>query len=259
MTGRVKDIDPCSLLLIAAPESGKTSVVLERPCKQVEAFTDITGRGLHKILEKNGAEITHLIFNDLVAAMSHKQSVNRYLVSQINALTEEGITKIATPAGVEAFTWGKKGVIASITLDLVKDARYWWNKVGFTSRMLPFCYFYPDELIIKIKDHIDNGTQPRVNYQPHAKKELAKQELKSPPAPITVEYPATIVKDVRWIADVRSRILKEQGMRRLKQYHSLVQGHAALRAKGKGKVEEEDLDFLKKIDRYVSYTEASPL
>lgn len=246
LTGRVQNVDPMSLLLIAAPESGKTSVVLERPCKVVEPFTDITGRGIHQVLAQN-MNITHIVINDMVAVLSHRQSVNKYTISQLNAITEEGITKLALPSGVQSFNGNKKmGVIASLTLDLVKDSRNWWNKVGFASRMLPFCYYYPTDIIVKIKASIDE------KHLMKTKKKKAK-EFTVPEKQIGVDYPKKILADVRWIADNRSNILCEQGMRRLNQYHSLVQAHAIWRQKTKVCVTTDDLEFLKAVDRYVTY------
>lgn len=246
LTGRVQGCDPMSLLLIAAPESGKTSVVLERPCKMVEPFTDITGRGIHQVLAQN-SNITHIVINDMVAVLSHRQSVNKYTISQLNAITEEGITKLALPSGVQSFNGTKKmGVIASLTLDLVKDSRNWWNKVGFASRMLPFCYYYPTDIIVKIKAAID---EKHLNKT----KKIKPKEFRVPEHPINVAYTARLLADVRWIADNRSNILCEQGMRRLNQYHCLVQSHAIWRQKAKCVVTTDDVDFLKLIDRYVSY------
>lgn len=260
LTGCIRDCDPCSLLLIAAPESGKTSVVLERPCRAIEAFADITGRGIHMVLAEKGKDITHIVINDLVAVLSHRQSVNRYTISQLNALTEEGLEKISTPAGIQIFKGGRKGVIASLTLEMAKDARHWWHKTGFASRMLPFCYYYPDDLIIKIKELIDDtrGRTIRLNGD-DAHKKLSPKEFKTPIQPITVKYPDLVLKDIRHIADIRSLVMKEQGMRRLKQYHALAQAHAMLRCRTNPVVSELDVDFMKKIDLYVSYTEAHSL
>lgn len=247
LTGRITDVDPVSLLLIAAPESGKTSIVLERPCNAIEAFADVTGRGLHQIIKDKGKEITHVVINDLVAVLSHRQSVNKYTISQLNAYTEEGITALATPMGVERYNGNARGgVIASLTLELAKDARCWWNKVGFTSRMLPFCYRYPDDLNIRIKDGIDlarGRKQKKSTLKPFTIPTKAK----------SIQYQEKFVKDVRRCADSRSAIMKEDGKRRLKQYHALVQAHALWRSTVRPSVGEPEIDFLYSIDRFVSY------
>lgn len=252
LTGRVRDCDPCSLLLVAAPESGKTSVVLERPCKAIEAFTDLTGRGIHMILAEK-RDITHIVINDLVAVLSHKQSVNRYTISQLNALTEEGINKIATPNGLQQFEGGRRGIIASLTLEMVKDARYWWNKIGFTSRMLPFCYYYPEDLIIKIKDAIDeSGGRKNGNN-------ISDKEFRIPNSSVHVKYTPTMIKETRYISDIRTAIMREQGMRRLKQYHSLAMAHALRRTRASPVVIDDDIEFIKQIDLYTSYQEPKAL
>lgn len=250
LTGKIASIEPVSLLLIAAPESGKTSVILSKNCKAVQAFTDVTGRGLHEIC-KNNPDLTHIVINDMVALLSHKESVNRYTLSQLNAITEEGITSIATPRGIETFPAGRRGVITSLTLDLTKDSRRWWNKVGFTSRMLPFCYVYSPDLIIRIKEDIDlhagkNGATPI------PKNGIVKNFL-VPVRKLTVEYPSEIKNRIRVIADVRSVHLKEQGMRRLKQYHAMALAHAVWRNKRRSTVTDKEVDFMKKLDLYVSY------
>jgi len=258
LTGRVSSVEPVSLLLIAAPESGKTSVVLEKRCKAVEAFSDVTGKGLHQIL-KNNKELTHIVINDLVAVLSHKQSVNRYTMSQLNAITEEGISNLASPAGIETLPIGKRGIITSLTLELIKDERHWWSKIGFTSRMLPFCYFYPAGLNIKIKNAIDENAIRGKSLGPPALNGHKKPNFPVPNRDIKVEYPEKIAARVRRLADVRSVLLEEQGMRRLKQYHGIIQAHALTRKKRPPIVTEEDYEFLSTIDYYVNYTKPAPL
>lgn len=246
MTGKVKGVNPISLLLIAAPESGKTSIVLSKDCTNVHAFSDITGRGIHLAIKDN-KEITHFVINDMVAVLSHRQSVNKYTISVLNAMTEEGISDIASPAGIEKFPDEKRGVITSLTTDLVSDSRNWWNKIGFASRMLPFCYSYPEALIVKIKDAIDHNNI--VTKKGDAKKE----NFPTPKESIKVIYDEKLAKEVRRTADIRCMILEEQGMRRLKQYHALVQAHALLRHRIKPEVLELDIEWLQDIDMYVTY------
>jgi len=256
LTGKVKDISPVSLLLIAAPESGKTSIVLEKQCEAIKAYADVTGRGLHSILKYN-QHLTHIVINDLVATLSHRQSVNRYTISQLNSITEEGITAIATPAGEEEFDCGKKGVIASLTLELAQDARRWWNKVGFSSRMLPFCYVYSADLLIKIKASIDD-TRGKAKQNGNGSA-AAIGEFKIPKDSIGVSYAEGLSKHVRKVADTRAAILEEQGMRRLKQYHALIQAHALWRTRTKPAVNDSDLDFIYKLDPFVSYDKPQTL
>lgn len=251
LSGKVKGADPCSLLLIAAPESGKTSIVLEKHCKAVQAFADITGRGIHAVLTQN-RDCTHIVINDMVAVLSHRQTVNRYTISVLNALTEEGIEKIGNPAGIQTFDFGRKGVIASITSEMSRDARYWWNKIGFTSRMLPFHYSYPQELIIKIKDAIvaNHGLTFRNDK---------KEEFKTPNNHCNVSISPEHEQTVRYIAEIRSMQMQEQGMRRLKQYLVLTQSHALWRSKTHAKVADEDIEFLKQVDLFVSYETSKAL
>ena len=251
LTGKVKSLEPVSLLLIAAPESGKTSVVLQKNCKSIQAFTDVTGKGLHEILKAN-RDLTHIVLNDMVATLSHKQSVNKYIIAQLSAMTEEGITAVASPRGVELFDVGKRGIIASLTLDLVRDSRHWWNRIGFTSRMLPFCYNYTRKMIIEIKDSIDLA---QTNGH-------AKEKAKNFPVPLreaNVEYSEAMNAEIRRIADLRSATLGEQGMRRLKQYHAMVQAHALWRTRKSPEVNSKDVEFVKRMDLYVSYDDPQPL
>lgn len=249
LTGKVQGVSPVSLLLIAAPESGKTSVVLEKPCDAIKAYADVTGRGLHAILKLN-PHLTHIVINDLVATLSHRQTVNRYTISQLNSMTEEGITAIATPMGEEEYEAGKKGVIASLTLELAKDSRRWWNKVGFSSRMLPFCYIYSRDLILAIKAAIDDS---KGRSKPAKRKVQRSDTFTIPRDPVKVIYNDAEAKQIRRLADTRSQILEEQGMRRLKQYHAIAQAHALWRKRSKPQVGERDIQFIERLDRFVSY------
>ena len=70
LTGRLKEHEPVSLLLVASPESGKTSVVLEKECSGVIALTDVTGRGLQDLC-KMKQEVSHMVINDLVSVSEH--------------------------------------------------------------------------------------------------------------------------------------------------------------------------------------------
>ena len=252
MTGRVKGIPPLSTLIIGKPESGKTSIVTEKQCPTIECFSDVTGRGILEIVRDN-PQLTHVILNDLVAIMSHKQNVNRYTLAIINALTEEGLQGFATPGGIERIPEGKRGVIACLTFDLASEGRSWWNKTGFSSRLLPFAFAHSSSLSLKIKAYIDNGS--------HTPKKKA--HLRIPAKPIVVPIPPKFVAEIRKISDAKaqefSAVTHEEGYRRLRQFRSLACGHALRRTFKSPSVGEKEIEFLERVLPYISYTKLNPL
>lgn len=248
-TGRLIDPHPpVSALLISHPEGGKTSIATAKNSKAVIVVTDVTGRGIVEICKLN-PEISHIIINDMVAIMAHRQTVNRGTQAMLNALTEEGIQSLATPGGVEVISNGRRGIIACMTMDIAKDGRSWWNKIGFASRMIPFAYSHSAKLTLTIKQIIDAG-----NEKKKTKTTPKKEILVLPATCVRVEYDAKFSRQVREISDQKSKELKDPtGYRRLKQFHSLTCGHALRRSRKSPKVGKEDIEFLHRIFPYISY------
>lgn len=245
LTGRLRKHSPKSLLLISEPEQGKTRIFFETPCQSVIMLTDVTGRAIQELCRQQ-ADKTHFIINDLVAVLSHKQTVNKYTLSMINAITEEGIAAVAFPGQTETFKNGKRGIVAALTTTMTKDGRAWWNKIGLTTRMIPFCYAHSDELIVKIKTAIDGDSS-----------EIGGKEFKIPQLPLNVEMPSKITNAVRSLADRKAKELGEVGYRRLDQFRALCRAHALRRGQWKSCVATmEDVDFLKRIFPYMNYTKA---
>jgi len=252
LTGRVKNADPVSLLIVAEPEHGKTSVVLERPCASVFILSDVTGKGIQQLCQMM-PEVTHFIINDMIAPSAKKNSVKQFTISMLCAMTEEGIRATAYPSSVEQFgDKGRRAIIACMPRTLVTDGRGWWNKSGFSSRMLPFAFTHSKDLTIRIKDCI-NG-----EYFESAWKSTGK-EFKVPKMPINVELPKKMRDKIRRMSDLRSTILGEKGYRRLKQYRVIAAAHAIRRGWKSPVVTESDLDFLARMDEFVSYKECKPL
>jgi hypothetical protein len=246
LTGRLKGHSPVSLLLIASPESGKTSVVLEKDCVGVVAVTDVTGRGLQELC-KNKSEISHIVINDLVAVSAHKSSVSKYTMSMINAMTEEGIVATAFPGQFEAYKDGKRGIIASIPTTMAKDGRGWWNKIGLSSRMLPLAFKHSDDLNVRIKGIISGSKKP-------AKTIAVTPVFQIPAVPIYVPISQGHANQIQRIAETVSMKFKEEGYRRLKQFRALACAHALLRSWRNPVVTERDIEFLKKLQPFISYT-----
>lgn len=245
MTGRLQGHDPVSILLIASPESGKTSVVLEKECAGILALTDVTGRGLQELC-KMRPEITHLVINDLVAVTAHKSSVSKYTIAMLNAMTEEGIMATAFPGNLEKFANGRRGIIASVPTTMARDKRNWWNKVGLSSRMIPFAFRHSDDLNIRIKALITSDRE----REEHKKNKV----FPIPNGHIKVNIPSNYARTIQALAENVSQRMDEEGYRRLKQFRALACGHALLRAWRTPSVVEKDVEFLEKITPYISYT-----
>lgn len=248
LTGRVKDGHPVSIFLIAPPESGKTSVVCENEVKSVIAFTDITGRALIEAC-RHHPEVSHIVMNDLTIVTGHSKTVSKYLFSIISAMTEEGIKAVAFPGMVETFQHGRRGVICCTTDTLASDRRAWWNRIGLASRVLPICYTYGDDLLIRIKNFVENGGKPDAHAIP----------LRVPEIPINVKCSTAISRQIRLLSDSKAGHLKEMGIRRLKQYLCLAKGHALRRSWRKAEVTRKDVEFLESIQGFISYTEPKAL
>lgn len=244
-TGRVANSEngPLSVLLIAHPESGKTSIV-SRDCKSALAFDDITSKGIAALLTRN-PEVTHLILLDMVAIMSHKETTNKLTMSTLNSMTEEGMSRTADPSGMQEYKFGKRGIVGCLTIDLANDGRNWWNKTGFATRMLPICYAHSPELQIKIKDAITKGAYATVRPKGN--------ELVLPEKSINVVIPFECAQQIRKLSDLKAVDFGEYGYRRLKQFKSLAQGHALLRNPKKPVVGRPEIEFLWKVIPFVSF------
>lgn len=253
LSGRLKDEAPVSTVIIATPECGKTSVVLDKPCKAALPLTDATGRGLMALCQQN-KDVTHFILNDLVAIMSHKQTVNQYTLSVINAMTEEGIQTVAFPGLIERYDAGKRGLIACTTTELFKDKRHWWWKIGLASRLLPFSFDHPVSLQVKIKALIQD------EHRNGSGTEIKTKELLVPEAKIFVPIPERLKPEILKISEsIAKRLEDPKGYRRLHQFQALVKSHALRRTWKSAQVANEDIEFLHRIDPFISYTETHSL
>ena len=249
LTGRVDGCRPVSTFLIAAPEQGKTSIAIDRQCKSCIALTDVTGMGIQNLC-KMQPEISHFILNDLTAAASHRANVSKFTIQMLNAMTEEGIMAVSYPGHMESFEHGIRGVIACLTVEQARDHRAWWHRSGFASRILPFCYSYPEKLVLSIKAAID-----------HDSSFLSKKsdEFKVPDKPLHVAISENQTLAVRQLSDSLARRVEEIGLRKLKQYRALVKAHAIRRTWKKPEVKTEDIQFLQRIDGYISWKDPRPL
>lgn len=261
LTGKIANEQsaPVSLLLIAPPEHGKTSVLMSEKCEPMLLLNDLTGTGVREIAAQMD-RVTHIALLDLLMATAHKSKANQFLMANIAAICEEGFIGEATPDGLKQMKEPvKKAFICCMTGVMVKDGRHYWNKVGITSRMMPFNYLFSTEQTNKIREAINhsfngNGAMPKQDLIINLK------GFKTPAAPIRVKYSKKWIAEIDIIAYAKSLELGDpKGFRRVKQFHALACAHAILRTWKKPEVTERDVQFVRRIQKYISYTKGCEL
>lgn len=154
ITPYIKDENPISLMIVAKPESGKTSAIKSyRQNKGIVYMTDCTAYGLTRdFLPKIvSGEVKTIMIADLLTPLSKQTKTRQSFIAFLNNLIEEGIAKITTYSTV----WDKEAkanVITAVTDEAIKDGRHEWAKLGFLSRFVMFSYSYSLSTIVEILD-----------------------------------------------------------------------------------------------------------
>jgi hypothetical protein len=248
-TGFLKSDSPQSAMLIATPESGKTSIVEDKSCRSVAVVSDMIGSGiLDELAQKS--YLRHIVINDMVAVMAHKEVTNQRTFAIMSALTEEGLGRVMMPGGL-AMDFGRRkvGFICCIPFELASDNRRWWNRSGFSSRFIPFNYEYSEALQLDIKrTMIVSGAYETKNgahrpVVPTKRFDVAIDEKRS--------------KEIQAFADAVAERMAEKGIRRGKQLRALLRGHALTQKRLA--VEVEDMAFLKRLVPHLNYTVSTEL
>ena len=192
-------------------------------------------------------ELRFLVINDLMAIGGKKHNVVQGTISMLAAMTEEGIKATAYPSAVQSFENGKRGVIVCMTPQMASDNRHWWNRSGFSSRLLPFCFSHSSALTLKINTAIRKG-----GHDAHWSRAVDKNFKL--PVPLRVDISNSFAVHVEKLAGIRAAALGEEGYRRHHQYRGLARAHAIWRSWKNRNVSKADVEFLEWVDGFVSYT-----
>lgn len=155
LTSYLKDEQPTSLIIIAKPESGKTTTIKQyRHNKGIVYVTDCTAYGITRdILPKFvSGEAKTLMIADLLTPLSKATKTRESFIAFLNNLVEEGVAKITTYATI----WDKEvkaNLITAVTDEAIRDGRHDWAKMGFLSRFIMFSYSYSFSTVTKILEH----------------------------------------------------------------------------------------------------------
>lgn len=154
-TGFMAGERPVSMILIAPPGAGKSSM-LESFDSDYSPFTsDATAREVSKILrEKKNA--THLIIGDLMSVMRHKKGTTDLTINLLSQLSGDTLS-------VDSFTGDKAGkrmgIITAIPPEDLKGVkiRKALEAGGFMSRFLIANYAYTNDTVGQIHKYIREG------------------------------------------------------------------------------------------------------
>ena len=245
---RIKGYKRASLLFLAAPESGKTTITKAADAHHVERIAVITGRSVLKSVNGDN-HVEFLLFNDLSSIRAMSAPAVNLLITILNQLTQDEHGSVSFAGKDVEHIERAVGIIGCIPFKTFIDHRSKWQELGFVSRMIPFAYSYDAELVAEIKDAIDGGS--------HVSKARSTSKLPKADKTVSISMSDTHVKEVRRMADAKASKLGQIGIRLLQNYHVLVRAHALL--KGRRAVTKDDVAFLRAVNEYVSISDCKPL
>jgi hypothetical protein len=149
LTGNLKGYAPVSLLVLSKSGNGKTELITSYNKPSAFIVTDISYSGLCQELKKNN-NLKHLIIPDFIKITQKKRSTSDNLISLLNALLEEGASKMRVFGQEYDFNKRRLGLITATTKASFAQHKEIWAKFGFVQRMLLVSYDYKDETIEQI-------------------------------------------------------------------------------------------------------------
>ena len=244
---------PLSLMLIAPPETAKTSILLGFNSYKALEATDMSPKSIRDVLipKLDNKEINCIVIPDMLKILSHKSDTVKATITFFNALMEEGV-KDSMFYGQEYHLKERAtcGIITSITTSYYNMMFSQWNDIGFTSRFLPVAYDYSEATIREIQQTIQEGEVF------NAIKEIKKGEIREGyEISIPSEIGALVCKDVQRLTDkmnsyvissktekgkVREFTPEYKGFRLQKQSRQLLKAVALMRDRENPVVTLED-------------------
>jgi len=234
----VEPYDPLSLLIIAPAGSGKTELLKAyAENRGVALYNDFTAYGLYTLLSQVQAGIVkHILISDLVRLTMRGPAVWHQILLTLNALIEEGITRVETfhvrfhsPAPVKA------GVIAALTTEEWKFRRRQWIRYGFLSRAVPVSYQLAPEDILRGEEDLFKG---KPVFKPI--------RLNMPEKPVSVEIPEKHRDALKRLGRIVAAVNKDETRFRSHR-HILVMAKASALRENRMEVGEEDVRLLRAL------------
>ena len=165
ITDRIDGYRPASLMLIAKPESGKTSTIDKfANYPFIYYANEVTAKTfIDKIFPKaQTGQIRFVLIPDILNCVEKSSSTKKPLLQTLKSMVDEGVRRIETPWKEYDYpTPVKLGLISAITREslyyssemqssLFSDLK----RMGFISRMIPFSYEYPIDSTARIFNYL---------------------------------------------------------------------------------------------------------
>ncbi len=245
---------PASLLLIAKPESGKTSTVTKFYDLSFVYFTnEITAKALvDKVFKQvESKEKRFIVIPDILNCVRKSTYTREPLLQTLKSLVDEGVTNIQTPYKEYCFhTPIKAGLITAITRsDLYTDAHGRYSlysdlqRMGFLSRMIPFSYEYPIDKVVKIFRYIESGNAEESNVAVPRIQAFRKEKLYQPSQ--------MLFKDLEIISRKLATCSDSYGLRVQKNLQKLCYANALIN--GRDQVNSDDIEKVLYLGNWMNF------
>lgn len=150
-TGQLIDERPASMIIIAPPGSGKTTMLQSLQTKHSIFTGDLTARTIGTILKDE--EIHHILLGDMLSLFGHKGATVDLTMRLISQMAGEEL-------GHDPFTGStlktprKIGLITGIPPEDFKEVQSDVKKGGFASRFIVMKYGYTPSTVMSIHEFI---------------------------------------------------------------------------------------------------------
>jgi hypothetical protein len=209
----IKDEKTISLLIVAKPESGKSSVMKQyRETQGVVYVTDCTAYGITRdILPKIvSGDIKTIMIPDLITPLSKQTKTRQSFTAFLNNLIEEGVAKITSYSTI----WNKDvkaNVITAVTDEALRDSRRGWARMGFLSRFIVFTYSYSLSTVMEVLNRYSSQGLSLKNVK-----------VKLPKKGVTIKLPKEIADKLNPLAMKIGEQFRLYGFRAKINFRSLL-------------------------------------
>jgi hypothetical protein len=241
-----------NIILLGNPESGKSSILLSfKYPPGVKVLTDVTRAKLVQILKDikdPEKDLRYMIIPDLTVVRGHSKTVERGVISFLNACVEEGVSDVTQYLGIgfaDITPFEKPirfGIATSLTRQIMEDRRRqsFWYSTGFLSRFLPVSYSYTEDQIKEIRKYIAGGLE--------LGDDLEKIVIRGKPRKIICDIDEVLYFE-KYI-DKLAAASMTYGFRYTRHFRLMLKAHAMLR--GSNKVEPIDIKEVEKLLKWVN-------